>query len=40
VEFHEKLRNEQRYDALSEMIAQIHLDAQAARDYFAQQHAH
>jgi riboflavin kinase/FMN adenylyltransferase len=40
VEFHEKLRNEQRYDGLSEMIAQIQLDAQAARDYFAQQHAH
>ena len=40
VEFHEKLRSEQRYDALSEMIAQIQLDAQAARDYFAQQHAH
>jgi riboflavin kinase / FMN adenylyltransferase len=40
VEFHEKLRNEQRYDVLSEMIAQIQLDAQAARDYFAHQHAH
>lgn len=40
VEFHEKLRDELHYDALSEMIAQIKLDAQAARDYFAQQHAH
>lgn len=40
VEFHEKLRSEQRYDALPEMIAQIQLDAQAAREYFAQQHAH
>ena len=40
VEFHEKLRNEARYDAISDMIAQIQLDAQAARDYFAQQHAH
>jgi riboflavin kinase / FMN adenylyltransferase len=40
VEFHEKIRNEERYDSVAEMIAQIKLDAQAARDYFAQQHAH
>jgi riboflavin kinase / FMN adenylyltransferase len=40
VAFHEKIRNEQRYDSVAEMTAQIKLDAQAARDYFAQQHAH
>lgn len=40
VEFHEKLRNEARYDSIEEMTQQIQRDAQAARDYFLQQHVH
>ena len=40
VEFHEKLRNEARYESIDEMTQQIQRDAQAARDYFLQQHVH
>lgn len=34
--FHEKLRNELRFDSMDAMIRQIQLDAQQARHYFAQ----
>lgn len=39
VTFHEKLRDEVRFDSLEAMTEQIHLDAQKARLYFAH-HAH
>ncbi|MBU3719650.1 MAG: bifunctional riboflavin kinase/FAD synthetase [Burkholderiaceae bacterium] len=39
VTFHEKLRDEARFDSLEAMTEQIHLDAQQARLYFAH-HAH
>ena len=39
VTFHEKLRDEARFDSLQSMIEQMHLDAQQARQYFSQ-HVH
>jgi FAD synthase len=39
VTFHEKLRDEARFESLQAMTEQMHLDAQQARQYFSQ-HVH
>ena len=39
VTFHEKLRDEARFDSLQSITEQMHLDAQQARQYFSQ-HVH